>query len=348
MELKLIDMALINIFPKIKIFKLSIFYFIVTFGISNLVQAQSINLSYNGVANADKNAVHLFASNLKAIVEKNSNGKIEINLYPNSILGKEQERMEQVINSPGLNIASFGGISPIFPEIFVSSIPFLFTDFEKARKFFDEGYYWKKARTEFYQRNNAHILAVVEEGGFLAFTNNEREIRTPADFKGLKFRAMDKSQVALYKSFGASGTPIPWTDVYMALKMGVADGQMNPPMYIIMSSLNEVQHYLTLANIQYSDQFLVANDTLMKNLTEKQREILIAAVKEANALNRKSIQSQVESRIDYLSKNGMQVYQPTEEEIEQFRNASKESYINWLETQGIDKSWIDLALKDVN
>ncbi|WP_348533114.1 hypothetical protein [Halomonas sp. 11-S5] len=45
----------------------------------------------------------------------------------------------------------------------------------------------------------------------------------------------------------------------MALKTGVADGQMNPPMYIIMGSLYEVQDYLTLANIQYSDQFLVGN-----------------------------------------------------------------------------------------
>lgn len=341
------ELVLMNMIRKGKAFKLSALALVGMFGLSALAQAQSINLSYNGAPDADKNAVHLFASNLKSIVEKNSNGEIELKLYPNSILGEEQERMEQVINSPSLNIASFSGISPIFPEIFVSSIPFMFTDFELARKFFDEGDYWKKAKTEFYQRNNAHLLAVVEEGGFLAFTNNKREIRTPDDFKGLKFRAMDKSQVALYESFGASGTPIPWTEVYMALKMGVADGQMNPPMYIIMGSLNEVQKYLTLANVQYSDQFLVANDNLMKNLTDEQREILLSAVREANELNRESVQSQVESRIDYLSKNGMTVYQPTEQEIAQFRDASKESYISWLETQGIDKSWVDLAMKDI-
>ena len=51
------------------------------------------------------------------------------------MLGEEEERMEQVLNSPSLNIASFGGISPLFPEIFVSAIPFLFSDFDEAVTF---------------------------------------------------------------------------------------------------------------------------------------------------------------------------------------------------------------------
>lgn len=50
---------------------------------------------------------------------------------------------------------------------------------------------------------------MVEEGGFLNFTNGKKPIHGPADFQGLRFRAMDPSQVALYEAFGASGTPIP-------------------------------------------------------------------------------------------------------------------------------------------
>ncbi|MCT7655466.1 TRAP transporter substrate-binding protein DctP [Oceanimonas sp. NS1] len=106
-------------------------------------------------------------------------------------------------------MASFAGISPLFPEIYTSSIPFLFRDFDHARRFFDEGEYWKAAQQEFTDRTGTHLLAVVEEGGFLAFTNSKRPITSPEDFKGLRFRAMDKSQVALYEAFGASGTPFP-------------------------------------------------------------------------------------------------------------------------------------------
>lgn len=309
--------------------------------------AATINLSYNGAADAEKNAVHLFVSNVKSMVEKETDGSIEIKLFPNSMLGGEQERMEQVINSPSLNVASFGGISPLFPEIFVSSIPFQFDSFKQARNFFDHGKYWEKARSEFYKKTNAHILAVVEEGGFLAFTNNKKEIKSPKDFEGLKFRAMDKSQVALYNGFGASGTPIPWTEVYMALKTGVADGQMNPPMYIIMGSLYEVQKYMTLANVQYSDQFLVANDALLKSLTDKEKEILLSAVKRANDINRVEVEKTVNQRIAYLEEKGMQVYRPTNDELVEFSELSKDSYIAWLIEQGVDESWIKLAADDL-
>ncbi|RDE18424.1 TRAP transporter substrate-binding protein DctP [Motiliproteus coralliicola] len=310
------------------------------------VSAQTINLSYNGAPDADKNAVHLFASNLKKLVEEKTNGSLSLKLYPNSMLGEEDERMEQVMNTPSLNIASFGGVSPQFPEIFVSAIPFMFSDFDSARHFFDQGEYWKASQKEFFQRTGTHMLAVIEEGGFLAFTNNKRPIHSPEDFKGLRFRAMDKSQVALYESFGASGTPIPWTEVYMALRTSVADGQMNPPMYIILGSLHEVQKYLTLANIQYSDQFLVANDELLNSLSETERKALDEAVLEANRLNRDAVQSQVEKRIQFLADNGMEVYRPSADELQAFQQASQPSFLAWLKAQNIDQKWIDMALKD--
>ncbi|WP_432460299.1 TRAP transporter substrate-binding protein DctP [Agarivorans sp. QJM3NY_25] len=313
---------------------------------SSVLSAQTINLSYNGAPDADKNAVHLFASNLKQILADKTQGELQLKLYPNSMLGEEEERMEQVMNTPSLNIASFGGISPQFPEIFVSAIPFMFGTFEQAHQFFDQGEYWKSAQQEFYKRTNTHLLAVVEEGGFLAFTNNKRPIHSPADFKGLRFRAMDKSQVALYESFGASGTPIPWTEVYMGLRTGVADGQMNPPMYIILGSLFEVQQYLTLANIQYSDQFLVANDALLKSLSPKQRKALEEAVNQANGMNREAVESQVEQRIQFLADKGMQVYRPSAQELAAFKEIGQPSYLAWLKEQNIDTKWIDMALKD--
>lgn len=310
------------------------------------VAQTTINLSYNGAPDAEKNAVHLFASNLKKLVAEKTNNELSLQLYPNSMLGEEDERMEQVMNTPSLNIASFAGVSPQFPEIFVSAIPFMFSGFEDARAFFDKGEYWKAAQKEFYNRTGTHLIAVVEEGGFLAFTNNKHPIHSPEDFKGLRFRAMDKSQVALYEAFGASGTPIPWTEVYMALRTSVADGQMNPPMYIILGSLHEVQKYLTLANVQYSDQFLVANDQLLKSLTEAQRAALQDAVNEANAINRDAVQSQVEKRIKFLADSGMEVYRPTDAELQAFQQAGQPSFLTWLSEQNIDQKWIDMALKD--
>ncbi|HSH48051.1 MAG TPA: TRAP transporter substrate-binding protein DctP [Halomonas sp.] len=308
--------------------------------------ATTVNLSYNGAPDPDKNAVHVFATNLETLVEEKTDGAIELKLYPNSMLGEEQERMEQTMTSPSLNVASFAGMSPVVPEIFVSAIPFLFEDFDAARTFFDEGRYWQQVKDDLRERAGLELLAVVEEGGFLAFTNNKRPIASPDDFEGLRFRAMDPSQVALYEAFGASGTPIPWTETYMGLRTGVADGQTNPPMYIILGSLNEVQKYLTLANIQYSDQFLVGNAAMIDGWDDDVREAFLEAVQEANAMAREYNESKVDERIAYLEDSGMQVIRPDEAQLAAFRDLGQPAYLEWLGEQNIDQDYIDMALDD--
>ncbi|MFW3614847.1 TRAP transporter substrate-binding protein DctP [Billgrantia antri] len=308
--------------------------------------ATTINLSYNGAPDPDKNAVHVFATNLKQLVEEKTNGELMLELYPNSMLGEEEERMEQTMNTPSLNVASFAGVSPLVEEVFVSAIPFLFEDFEAARSFFDEGEYWNEIESALRERAGIEMLAVVEEGGFLAFTNDEKPITHPDDFEGLRFRAMDPSQVALYESFGASGTPIPWTEVYMALRTGVADGQMNPPMYIILGSLYEVQDYLTLANIQYSNQFLVGNAEMIEGWDDATREAFREAVAEANRNAREHNEAKVEERIAFLEEQGMEVIRPSEDDIAAFRDVGQPAYLEWLRERGIDQRWIDLALED--
>ena len=311
-----------------------------------VAQAGTVKLGYNGPPDAKKNAVHFFATTLEKIVEEKTD--IDIELYPNSQLGDEQERMENTLATPFLNIASFAGLSPIVPEVFVSNTPFLFETPQKARQFFDTGTYWAMVADVFRNRTGgSEILAVVEEGGFLAFTSTDKAIAEPSDFKGLKFRAMDPSQVALYEAMGASGTPIPWTEVYAALQTGVVEGQMNPPMYIIIGSLNEVQKYLTRANVQYSMQFLVANGAWLQSLSDKERSVFQEAVVQANAMTRDDVQANVERRVDWLASNGMEIITPSEKQLAAFRKIGQPAFIDWLGTQGIDERFIQAASEDL-
>ncbi|SUA64870.1 TRAP transporter substrate-binding protein DctP [Oligella urethralis] len=314
---------------------------------SSALSAQVVNLSYNGAPDAEKNAVHAFAADLQALVKEKTGGAIELKLYPNSMLGEEEARMEQTMTTPSLNIASFAGVSPLVPEVYVSATPFMFKDFATARQFFDEGKYWSMVSEALEQRSGLKMLAVVEEGGFLAFTNSKKAIASPDDFKGLRFRAMDPSQVALYEAFGASGTPIPWTEVYMALKTGVADGQMNPPMYILLGSLHEVQKYLTLANIQYSDQFLVGNAKMIEAWDEKTRSAFMEAVAEANKNARQLNEAKVEERIETLANHGMEVIRPNAEQLAAFREKSAPAYEKFLADQKISQEFLDAAKNDL-
>ncbi|HDQ13800.1 MAG TPA: TRAP transporter substrate-binding protein DctP [Sediminispirochaeta sp.] len=303
----------------------------------------SIKMSYNGPADEEKNAVHYFASHFKNILAEKTDGQIVVVLYPDSQLGDEEQRIEMVMNDPFINVASYAGVGTVFPELFAANIPFMFDNYAAGNWFFDNSEFWKKAQTEFKARTGAELVCAVEEGGFLAFTNSKRPIRSPRDFKGLTFRAMDDSQVALYKSFGASGTPIPWTEVYTALQTGVADGQMNPPMYIIIGSLYEVQDYMTLANIQYSMQYLTINGEWIDSLSPELRLAVYEAAYEANQLTREDVESRVEERTRFIADQGVEVYAPNQEEMKQFRELGQPSFIEWLRGR-IDEQWVDLAI----
>lgn len=323
----------------------ALFAFFLAWAIPMGVMAETtVKMSYNGPPSLEDNAVHAYATTFKELVEKETSSNIKVELFPNSQLGSEEQRMEQVMSGPMINVASFGGMETVFPEMFATNIPFLFESYKAAHIFFDGSSFMEKANKEFRSRTGAELLAVVEEGGFLAFTS-KKPIHSPADFKGMKFRAMDASQVAMYEAFGATGTPIPWTEVYLALKTGVADGQMNPPTYIIMGSLYEVQSNLTLANVQYSDQFLLINGKFLDSLSAKDQAAIRKAAHEANVKTREFVESQVGKRVQFLADKGMQVYTPNEKEMASFKELSSPSYISWLSKQ-VGKEWIDLALQD--
>ncbi len=325
------------------IFLLAIILGVMTLCEPAFSDTREIMISYNGPPDMEENAVHRFAADFKSRVEEGTRDLLTVTLYPDSELGNEEQRMKMTMESSMITIASYAGIAPVFPEMFAGNIPFMFDSYAAAHIFFDSSAFWKKAKNEFHKRSGAVILEAVEEGGFLAFTNAKRKIQSPKDFKGLTFRAMDVSQVALYDAFGATGVPIPWTEVYSALKTGAADGQMNPPSYIIMGNLYEVQTHMCMANIQYSDQFMVVNHNWLTSLTPDIRDIVIDAARKANAGNRKIIGAQVADRVAFIKSRGVEVYYPDAEQMAAFRKLGQPAYIKWLKTR-VNKRWVDLAM----
>ncbi len=328
----------------ITILVLSLFVFS-AIGVVGAQDTINVKMSYNGPADVETNAVHEYAVNFKDFVEMGTNGRIQITLYSDSQLGNEEQRMEQTMSgSAKINVASNAGMVSVYPEIYAATIPFMFQSFEAAHNFFDDSVYWEMTTKEFEERTGVALLEAIEEGGFLAFTNDEKEIRSPADFEGLKFRGMDPGQIALYESFGASGTPIPWTELYMALQTGVVDGQMNPPTYIISGSLYEVQDYVTMANIQYSCQWLTINADWLNSLSDEDAYVIRQAAKAANVRNRISVEAKVSERVDFLKESGMQVYYPNQEEMKEFQEIGQPDYIDWINTK-IDESYVEKALE---
>ena len=307
-----------------------------------------VKMSHIGPANVENNVVHYFVKEFASRIAERTQGNVTFELYPDEQLGSEEQRMELMkdgLTQPVADVSSFAAMGTVLPELYPSSVPFMFNGYEAAHVFFDESEYWANLKKLFRERTGCVLIEAVEEGGFLAFTNSKREIRSPADFPGLKFRGMDEGQVAIFKAFGASGTPIPWGELYMALKTGVVDGQMNPAFYVLLGSLPEVQKYMTLANIQYSDQFLVMNGDLFDSFTDEERAVILEAAKEANRLTRARIEAEDSQQVEKCRRLGMQVYAPTSAEMEQFRSVGQPAYIEWLKSK-VPAEWLEAALRD--
>jgi len=126
------------------------------------------------------------------------------------------------------------------------------------------------------------------ENGIRHMTNNVREVKTPADMKGLKMRVMNnKVYIEMMKSLGASPTPMAFSELYSAMQQGTIDGQENPSAHIYTKRFFEVQKYASLTGHAYAPEPLLISMITWKKLTPRQQAIIQEAANEAVVWQRK-------------------------------------------------------------
>jgi TRAP-type C4-dicarboxylate transport system substrate-binding protein len=185
------------------------------------------------------------------------------------------------------------------------------------------------------------------EVGFRNFTNSVREIRTPADMKGLKLRVQ---QIPLYvemvKGLGGIPTPVAWPETPGALKTGVVDGQENPVAVIVSAKFYEMQKYMTLDQHVYGTGFMLINEAFFQNLSPEDRETIHRDAMIAQTAGRGIQQINSAAGVAELAKRGLKIYKPTAAELQQFRAAAQPPVLAWLKT-AIEPGWIEDAQKAV-
>jgi TRAP-type transport system periplasmic protein len=118
------------------------------------------------------------------------------------------------------------------------------------------------------------------ENGFRHITNSVRPIRGPADLSGIKLRTPRGAwRVELFQALGANPTPMPLSEVFVALQTRVIDGQENPLAQITSQRFQEVQRYLSLTYHAYTPSYLVAGASRWSRLPDDIR----AAIEEEAA-----------------------------------------------------------------
>ena len=311
---------------KIKMIKRSLFLLalsllivltvVLTVSIGTLAAPKVIKFSHVGTQDQARN---IAALKFKERVEAISNGDIQVEVYYGGQLGGDRDAIEGVrLNTIQMTVAGAGIFANFEPKMGITALPFLFSNFEEAWAFNDSNL--NREVSDLLIPKGIRVLSFWENG-FRCLTNSKREVKTPTDMEGLKIRTPENPIIlATIKAIGASPSPLPWTEVYMALQQKAFDGQENPIPVIYVTKVYEVQKYLSVTNHVYEPMPLVISEIFWQSLSNIQQNIVKAAAFEALVLDRQLLKEQTENGIDKLKEAGMIVTFP---DLAKFREAVK-------------------------
>ncbi len=214
-------------------------------------------------------------------LEEASGGRIDVQIFPASQLGSEGEVMDMV--KLGTVEGTRGGAFTKANEKFlIWTLPFLYDNTDAVLKAMRSEFGDEIAKAA--EANGYYIPATGVAGGFRQITNNKHPIFTPDDVVGLKIRCPGiETIVKTMQALGANPVSVPYNETYMALKMGVADGEENPPSNISVMKFYEAQKYMSLVNYQiHPDPFMV-NLAWYQSLPDDLKVVFDKAAKDAMA-----------------------------------------------------------------
>jgi tripartite ATP-independent transporter DctP family solute receptor len=267
-------------------------------------------------------------------MEKGTQGRYKCQQFPSSALGGEREQIEAVqLGTQDLVNTSTGPLGNFVPEVRIVDIPFLFRDYDHARKVMD-GPIGQDLQKKMAAKGLINLAWT--ENGFRHMTNSKRPLNSAEDAAGLKMRTMEnKVHMDGYKTFGILPTPMPFPELFTALQQGTVDGQENPIPVILASKFSQVQKHLSLTGHVYSPAALILSPAVWNKLSAADKVVFTEAAKKGAAAQRKKVNDDEASGIAQLRAEGMQVIEKVNGES--FRKAVAPAYANFAKEFGADK-----------
>lgn len=240
-----------------------------------------------------------------------SNGRLKINCYQNGQLGDEAE----LVNSVALGTLDMaiglgpGQIGALYAPMQVFEAPYALMNKDHIDNVAKSD--WGKAMFEDMEKEtNLHLLSFLYQGKRFITTTNV-PINTPDDLKGLKIRTPDQTiPIANFTAYGATATPMAFSEVYLALSQNVVDGQENPISQIVAAKFYEVQNYISLTGHVVQSTSMCINSDVLNSLPDDLREILINMAYEGQFTANQLMEDWEQEKLSELSSLGMTIVEP--------------------------------------
>jgi tripartite ATP-independent transporter DctP family solute receptor len=213
---------------------------------------------------------------------KETNGQVQINVFPNNQLGNDADMLSQ-LRAGGLEFFTVSGVNVLSQLVPISSmwgLGFAWPNDEAVNKALD-GELGKFLRAQF-PKVGLMAMDTVWSSGFRQITNSLRPINTPDDLKGLKIRVpVSPLWTSLFQHLGAAPASINFAEVYSSLQTKVVDGQENPLTIISIAKLYEVQKYCSMTNHMWDGWWCMTNQKVWDRMPEKARPIIAKHLNQA-------------------------------------------------------------------
>lgn len=222
----------------------------------------------------------------KGWVERSAPDQFDVQIHANGTIvrqGTEVTSLQR--NTVEMSILSWWDIGDRIPDLSVMTVGYLFKDWNHVRAVMD-GDIGKEYRARVEKELGVVILDYYYAGPRIINLRDARDVRTPADLKGVKLRMPGSpSFLLLGKALGADPVPMPLPDVYLALKTGTIDGQDNPLSTTYRAKFYEATKQVVLTYHSIPANMLVISKAAWDRLAPRQREIVKDAARAAMTFN---------------------------------------------------------------
>ena len=267
--------------------------------------------------------IHEGALELKKKIEA-ANSNIDVQVFPGGQLGSEGEIIGQL--QAGLTDmlpTTTGPLGQHNPIYYVLETPYVFLNDEQADKVLDGpvGQKFLKA-----MESKGLIGLAFWENGFRELSSNPRQIKTPADLKGMKLRTQqNRLHMKYFGDLGANPTPLPFTEIYNSLATKLIDGQENPLSLIATNKFYEQQKYVSKTDHVYSSVPVYFSKAKWDKLPPDVQKLVADAVYETRIWQRQRGRDQQKEYIAEISKKST-FYALTDEEKAVFQKAAEPAF----------------------
>lgn len=228
----------------------------------------------------------LAVQHMGKLVAERSKGRMGVKVYPSGALGTEKDNIEQLriggLDMMRINVAP---LNSVVPETIATGLPFVFRSVEHMRKVLDGPVGDEILKS---METQGLVGLAFYDSGARSFYTVKKPIKALADMKGLKIRVIQSDLfVAMVEALGANPTPMPYGEVYTALKTGIVDAAENNWPSYESSRHFEAARYYNLSEHSLAPEVLVFSKKVWDTLPAADQAILRMAAKDSVPYMRK-------------------------------------------------------------